>query len=223
MLIDLIGDSFLVRPKNASDLSMLLSDRVHFKEAREIREEDVEEFDLPTGVVDFSPANAEVVKLHFNEEDISLLGTAQNEIMQALKRDRFAGSRNNLVTVACLELITKWQIAGISEPNIAIFLSYSRFGHYPSIRKQAIESLILLSGLELAELTRYISHLCIDDPDPYIRYSASIAMMNFVALSVQQINTISRAEARKKILRQQLHVMMDVWNPIAPYACRTKI
>ncbi|KAJ3301783.1 hypothetical protein HDV03_000322 [Kappamyces sp. JEL0829] len=216
MLIDLIGESFLVRPKNADDLSMMLSDRVHYKEAREIREEDVEEFDLPTYTREFSHRNAEIVKLHFADEDHALLALALDEVMQALRRDRFAGSRNNLVTVTCLELLTKWQIAGLVEPNIAIFLSYSRHGHFPSIRRMAIESLILLSGLETVEMTRYLCHLCIDDPDPYIRYTTSIAMMNAVALACQQIRTIARPESRKQILRTQVLAMMDVWSPISP-------
>ncbi|KAJ3337893.1 hypothetical protein HDU91_001357, partial [Kappamyces sp. JEL0680] len=216
MLIDLIGESFLVRPKNADDLSMMLSDRVHYKEAREIREEDVEEFDLPTYTREFSHRNAEIVKLHFADEDHALLALALDEVMQALRRDRFAGSRNNLVTVTCLELLTKWQIAGLVEPNIAIFLSYSRHGHFPSIRRMAIESLILLSGLETIEMTRYLCHLCIDDPDPYIRYTTSIAMMNAVALACQQIRTIARPESRKQILRTQVLAMMDVWSPISP-------
>ena len=104
MLIDLIGETFLARPKNADDLSWLLSDRVHYKPTREIKPEDIEEFDLPREKDVFSHRNSETVKLYFQDEDHRLLELALDQVMQYLKRDRFAGSHNNSVTIACLEV-----------------------------------------------------------------------------------------------------------------------
>ena len=112
--------------------------------------------------------------------------------------------------------MTKWQIAGLAALNISIFLYYSRHGHFPAIRKMAIESLILLSGLEEEELTRYLAHLCVDDPDPYIRYSTSISLMHFIALACQQIETTAHPESRKMAMKNQMSVLMSVWDPIAP-------
>lgn len=94
----------MARPKNANDLSWCLSDRVHYKESREIRKEDVEEFEFSNDVELFSHRNAETVKLHFVDQDHELLELALNEVMLTLKRDRFSGSRNNGVTVAGLEV-----------------------------------------------------------------------------------------------------------------------
>ena len=104
LLIDLLGDSFLARPKNADDLSLCLAERVHFKVAKEIRKEDIEEFDFPIESDSFSHRNSETVKDHFVEEDHQLLDIALQEVMKALKRDRFAGSRNNCITISCLEV-----------------------------------------------------------------------------------------------------------------------
>ena len=81
----------------------------------------------------------------------------------------------------------------------------------------AIEALILLSGLEEVDLTRYLAHLCVDDPDPYIRYSTSICMMHFIALACQQIQAASHPEVGKMTLKKQLLVMIEVWHPITPY------
>jgi transcription initiation factor TFIID subunit 2 len=104
LLLDLLGDSFLARPKNADDLSLCLNERVHYKAVKEIRKEDIEEFDFPIEADSFSHRNAETVKDHFAEEDHHLLDLAMEEVMKALKRDRFAASRNNCVTIACLEV-----------------------------------------------------------------------------------------------------------------------
>lgn len=112
LLIDLIGDIFLPRPKNIDDLSLTLSDRVHYKEAREIRKEDVEEFDLllnPSSFEGeesdkFSPSSSEIVKQYFDPDDLVLLEKATALIMLHLKRDRFARSHNNVVSIACLEV-----------------------------------------------------------------------------------------------------------------------
>ncbi len=111
----------------------------------------------------------------------------------------------------------KWQIAGLTALNISIFLYYSRHGHFPAIRKIAIEALVLLSGLEEEDLTRYLAHLSVDDPDPYIRYSTSISMMHFIALACQQIQAAAHPEVAKMTLKKQLLVMIDVWHPITPY------
>jgi Bromodomain len=110
----------------------------------------------------------------------------------------------------------KWQIAGLAEPTIALFLSYSRHGHLNLIRRVAIESLIVISGLEKPEMVRYLAHLCIDDPDPFIRYVTSLAMMNFIAIACQQIQMSTSLDARKHTLKSQIKVMMEVWSPLSP-------
>ncbi len=104
----------------------------------------------------------------------------------------------------------------MADLNISIFLYYSRHGHFPAIRRMAVESLILLSGLEEEELTRYLAHLCVNDPDPFIRYSTSMSLMHFIALACQQIESSAHPESRKMALKNQMSVLSSVWNPIAP-------
>ena len=110
----------------------------------------------------------------------------------------------------------KWQIAGLAEPTISLFLSYSRHGHLNLIRRVAIESLIVISGLEKPEMVRYLAYLCLDDPDPFIRYVTSLALMNFIAIACQQIQMSTSLDARKHTLKSQINVMMEVWSPVSP-------
>jgi transcription initiation factor TFIID subunit 2 len=104
ILIDCIGNTFLQRPKNASDLAWSLAERIHYKETRAIRNEDVEEFEFPTVEEEWSHHNSETVKNFFSPEDHVLLEAALNEVSKYMVRDRFSPSFQNAVTVACLEV-----------------------------------------------------------------------------------------------------------------------
>lgn len=79
----------------------------------------------------------------------------------------------------------------------------------------SIESLILLSGLKEVAVTRYIACLCLQDPDPFIRHSTSLALFNFVAVACRQIEMSKNAtDARRGALKEQALVMMECWEPI---------
>jgi transcription initiation factor TFIID subunit 2 len=104
ILIDCIGNAFFARPKNASDLAWSLAERIHFKETRTIRTEDVEEFEFPNEVEVWSHNNCETVKNYFTSDDHPLLEAALEQISRYMVRDRFSPSFQNSLTVSCLEV-----------------------------------------------------------------------------------------------------------------------
>lgn len=107
-------------------------------------------------------------------------------------------------------------MAGLADSNISIFLYYSRHGHYPAIRRIAIEALILITGIEDAAIAKYLAHLCVEDLDPYIRYCTALGLMNYMALVCQQIESSPHSDTRKDALAAQITTMLDVWHPISP-------
>ncbi|KAI8897387.1 hypothetical protein BC833DRAFT_49750 [Globomyces pollinis-pini] len=214
ILIDCLGQTFLQRSKNANDLTWCLTERIQYKDIRVIRKEDVEEFDFPEEAEVWTHQNSETVKVFFEESDHPLLETAIKEVHRLLLKDRIAPSHQNAVTVACLEILSKWEIAGFVQPNVPLFLYYSRFGHYNAIRKTAIESLIMTTSLREESVTKYLAALCIKDPDATIRYTTAKSLMSFIALCIHQIENASQPEARKKTLKTHLQILTDMWLPL---------
>ncbi|KAJ2997055.1 hypothetical protein HDV02_005925 [Globomyces sp. JEL0801] len=217
ILIDCLGQTFLQRSKNANDLTWCLTERIQYKDIRVIRKEDVEEFDFPEEAEVWTHQNSETVKVFFEESDHPLLETAIKEVHRLLLKDRIAPSHQNAVTVACLEILSKWEIAGFVQPNVPLFLYYSRFGHYNAIRKTAIESLIMTTSLREESVTKYLAALCIKDPDATIRYTTAKSLMSFIALCIHQIENASQPEARKKTLKTHLQILTDMWLPLTEY------
>ena len=85
-------------------MAWCLSERIHFKETRTIRNEDVEEFEFPQAAETWSHENSETVKLYFQSEDHRLLEIALSEISRYLVKDRFSCSFQNAITISCLEV-----------------------------------------------------------------------------------------------------------------------
>ncbi|KAJ3257113.1 hypothetical protein HK103_004941 [Boothiomyces macroporosus] len=211
LLLDCIGNMFLARPKSADDIASNLLERSQIKETRVLRNEDVEELEFPIDLSNWSRFNSETVKNYFEDEDHDLLNICIKEIDRLLVRDRFAPSHQNSVTVTCLEVMIKWQIAGLMQPNLKLFLFYSRFGHFVSIREIAIEGLILLTGLNNPSILKYLAKLCLQDPDSVIRYYTSRALMSYVAMAIAQVDGGSQQGKRKRVLKDILQILTDSW------------
>ena len=213
VLIDCLGMSFLPRPKNRDDLAWCLSERIKFKESRTFRSEDVEEFDFPMVEETFSHRNCEIAKNFFVPEDDELLERSLEEIARYLVKDRFNSSYKNAVTVSCLEVLLKWQIAGLVPINVPFFLQYSRVGHNSMVRKMAIECLIIVTALKDRAVNRYLALMCIYDKVPYISYLTAKNLTYFIGLAAQQLETSSHASTRKDILKAEVEEMISIWQP----------
>ena len=221
VLIDCLGMSFLPRPKNSDDLAWCLSERIKFKESRTFRSEDVEEFDFPVIEEAFSHRNSEIAKNFFQNEDDDLLEQSLQELARYLVKDRFNSSYKNAVTVACLEVLLKWQIGGLVPINVPLFLQYSRypsindrFGHNNMVRKMAIECLIVVTALKDSAVNRYLALMSLHDKDPYICYITAKNLTYFIGLAAQQLETASHATSRKETLKAEIDAMIAIWKPV---------
>jgi hypothetical protein len=109
----------------------------------------------------------------------------------------------------------KWQIGGLMKPNLPLFLYYSKFGHFISVRKAAVEAVILVSGLKNSDITKHLAMLCLIDPDPIMRSFIAKSLMYYFALCCSTFGTCLDAETRKNHFKTQIQVVSDVWLPLS--------
>ncbi|KAI9203514.1 uncharacterized protein BJ171DRAFT_509817 [Polychytrium aggregatum] len=158
----------------------------------------VEEFDIPELLADPKHIGAPVPTADAkarkpahggtdDDSDRALFDEALLEIKRYLSVDKFLPSYHNCVTVACLEAMTKWMLAGISPMDIGVFLPYSCHGNFRQVRITAIDSILVVNGILQPEITMYLINLCRYDPDPQIRYHTAKAMGAYISVAYGQL------------------------------------
>jgi len=103
-------------------------------------------------------------------------------------------SYHNIVTVKCLETYHLWMMAELIPVNYKIFLPYTRYGTCLFIRVVAIDALIILNGLFIDSICKYIFYLLRDDPSPYFRFHIAKSLVAYISL----LGGITESDVEKK-------------------------
>ncbi|KAI8589053.1 hypothetical protein BDZ88DRAFT_396405 [Geranomyces variabilis] len=104
-------------------------------------------------------------------------GDCLSEIHRYRVLDRLIPSYHNSVTIACLEVLLKYE-------------------NFLRVRLVALDALFLLDGLSSQPVASFLLDLVADDPVPYVRYHVAKAMAEFVeVLAAESTSLIDRNEA----------------------------
>ncbi len=174
---------------------------------------DFEEFEFP---VDNQTAAKLLEKsarsLLSEEEDYAILENSFDELRKLLIKDSLAPSFRNSISVSVLETLCMWQVKGIFKSNIALFLHYSRFGHFVHLRSVAIDALILTDSFKTENIVVYIARIILHDPDFSIRYFAAKSVANFLSLCCYYMDQGYYPESHKKTLIRSLKVLGEIFS-----------
>ncbi|OUM63817.1 hypothetical protein PIROE2DRAFT_29498, partial [Piromyces sp. E2] len=118
----------------------------------------------------------------------------EEEIERYRIRDMIMPSYHNIVTVKCLETYHLWMMAELIPVNYKIFLPYTRYGTCLFIRVVAIDALIILNGLFIDSICKYIFYLLRDDPSPYFRFHIAKSLVAYISL----LGGITESDVEKK-------------------------
>lgn len=119
---------------------------------------------------------------------------ALEEIERYRIRDMIMPSYHNVVTVKCLETYHLWMMAELIPINYKIFLPYTRYGTCLFIRIAAIDAIIILNGLFIDSICKYIFYLLRDDPSPYFRFHIIKSLVAYISL----LGGITDSDVEKK-------------------------
>lgn len=215
LLVDCLGNMFLQMPKSGMNNMAVMSERATtiLKEPTQtLKSADFEDFDFPLANSSSAARGFEKkTSNYFAPRDAIIFDQSYEALKDLMLRDSFAPSFQNAITVSCLETLVKWQLAEILPVNFALYLHYSRYGHYQGIRKIAIEALLVVDGFRNEAVVRYIALLIIHDPDHSIRYFTIHALSNFCLLCQQKLATGYYPEMQKQTLNFQISVLQEIW------------
>jgi len=128
------------------------------------------------------------------EKENLIFKEALEEIERYRIRDMIMPSYHNVVTVKCLETYHLWMMAELIPINYKIFLPYTRYGTCLFIRIVAIDAIIILNGLFIDSICKYIFYLLRDDPSPYFRFHIIKSLVAYISL----LGGITDSDVEKK-------------------------
>ncbi|KAL2915675.1 hypothetical protein HK105_204860 [Polyrhizophydium stewartii] len=189
LLVKLVGDVFILRPKEkrAPSAAVALASASGGRGSSRslfLASTDVEEFEISSREKSQGMTIAGLSHAALSPEDLELFNEAHKQILRQLERDKVLPSHYNSVTTASLEVLLKWQLAGLLPISYFLFMGYTRSGHSRPIRQMAVDCLILLSAMGKQDLTRYLVHLAMSDEDHYFRFAALQSIVNFFEISL---------------------------------------
>ncbi|EGF82398.1 hypothetical protein BATDEDRAFT_86202 [Batrachochytrium dendrobatidis JAM81] len=179
LLVKLIGDAFIIRPRQDMSAHARTSKRSVL-----LASTDVEDFEILAGDKHLKAHMSDSLQSTLSPEDQQLFAEAHVQILRQFVRDKVIPSHQNAVTVSCLETLLKWQLVGLLPINLMLFLGYSRVGNFISIRRMAVECLIVLSSMGNSDITEYLVYLVFHESDRQFRYNIFKSMVSFFSISM---------------------------------------
>eukprot|EP00842_Homolaphlyctis_polyrhiza_P005042 jgi/Hompol1/5539/HPOL_004519-RA len=181
LLVKLVGDSFIVRVKKSGKTGRNsgATNQSLFLSSTEIEEFDIMARESVQGIV-----MAGASRSALSPSDLRVFEDAHVQVLRQLSRDKVLPSHANTVTQSCLEVLLKWQLAGLLPINFSLFLGYSRYGNSRQIRRMAVDCLILLSAMGNNGISEYLIHLASTDGDLQLRYHVLRSIVNYFDVSL---------------------------------------
>ncbi|KAI9315007.1 hypothetical protein BX666DRAFT_1965766 [Dichotomocladium elegans] len=119
-------------------------------------------------------------------EGEQLLEAAKVEIERFRTLDYVVPSYHNVITISCLQTLTKLMINGLMEVDLKLFLLYTRYGNYFSVRYTAFDSLFILCGLSNNDLTEYFLSIIKHDPSIAVSHYVARSMLVWLGLAIKE-------------------------------------
>ncbi|KAI9488830.1 hypothetical protein BDB00DRAFT_25073 [Zychaea mexicana] len=119
-------------------------------------------------------------------EDEQLLEAAKAEIERFRTLDYVVPSYHNVVTISCLQTITKLMLNGLMAVDPSLFLYYTRYGNYVGVRCAAFDSLMILWGLTNNDLVRYYFNVIKSDPSASVSHYIARSMLAWLGLAMKE-------------------------------------
>jgi len=140
------------------------------------------------------------------EKENLIFKEALEEIERYRIRDMIIPSYHNIITVKCLETYHLWMMAELIPVNYKIFLPYTRYGTCLFIRLVAIDAIIILNGLFIDSICKYIFYMLRDDPSPYFRFHIIKSLCAYISL----LGGITDSDVQKKsqVLENSTNMIM---------------
>jgi transcription initiation factor TFIID subunit 2 len=131
-----------------------------------------------THIITFKDPNSEYkTPVMLPEEEASLKATC-DELERLRKLDAMIPSYKNIISQSCLTAYMKLMLTGMLPIEYSLFLSYSRYGNTPGLRRVSFDALVLLNLFTDDVVTQYLMDTIISDPCPFIRAFVSRAFVH---------------------------------------------
>ncbi|KAH6585131.1 hypothetical protein BASA61_007054 [Batrachochytrium salamandrivorans] len=179
LLIKLICDAFIIRPKaRTSPLGRAAGRSVLLASA------DIEEFEVSSRDKKTLSENSAFSHCVLTSDEQQSFKDAYAQVIRQLSRDKVLPSHRNAVTISCLESLLKWQLSGLLPISYMLFLGYSRDGNSIQIRQMAVDCLITLSAMCNEDINEYLMDMALHDQDSWFRHHVLLSMVNFLSISL---------------------------------------
>ncbi|KAJ1336296.1 hypothetical protein BSLG_007440 [Batrachochytrium salamandrivorans] len=179
LLIKLICDAFIIRPKaRTSPLGRAAGRSVLLASA------DIEEFEVSSRDKKTLSENSAFSHCVLTSDEQQSFKDAYAQVIRQLSRDKVLPSHRNAVTISCLESLLKWQLSGLLPISYMLFLGYSRDGNSIQIRQMAVDCLITLSAMCNEDINEYLMDMALHDQDSWFQTPCTFEHSQLLSISL---------------------------------------